>query len=106
MPPIRDRVAAVFKRFRVPLNVQVETGTLGVDQAHGGTRMGVGLCHGFASSEKRQRRISSEDDPRIGEERSLWLVYRHTIMLPPACAAFIKVTQSELIHRKEKPAKH
>ena len=44
--------------------------------------------------------------PEFGEERSLWLVYRHTIMLPPACAAFIKVTQSELIHRKEKPAKH
>ncbi|HXM63833.1 MAG TPA: LysR family transcriptional regulator [Terriglobales bacterium] len=103
---LRERVAAVFKRFCVPLNVQVETGTLESIKNMVARDMGVGIVPRMSIKREEARgELVAKTIAEFGEERSLWLVYRRTTTLAPACQAFIKVIQSELTHRTQGPDK-
>ena len=103
---LRKRVAAVFNRFRVPLNVQVETGTLESIKNMVARGMGVGIVPRMCIKREEARgELVAKTIAEFGEERSLWLVCRRTTALAPACQAFIKVIQSELTRRRQGPDK-
>jgi len=103
---LRERVAAVFKRFRVPLNVQVETGTLESIKNMAAQDMGVGIVSRISIKQEEARgELVVKTIAEFGEERSLWLVYRRTTPLAPASQAFIKVIHSELTRRTPGPDK-
>jgi DNA-binding transcriptional LysR family regulator len=103
---LRERVAAVFKRFRVPLNVQVETGTLESIKNMVARDMGVGIVPRMCIKREEARgELVAKTIAEFGEERSLWLVCRRTAALAPACQAFTKVIQSELTRRTKGPDK-
>jgi LysR family transcriptional regulator, low CO2-responsive transcriptional regulator len=103
---LRERVAAVFKRFHVPLNVQVETGTLESIKNMVARDMGVGIVPRMCIKREEARgELVAKTIAEFGEERSLWLVRRRTTALAPACQAFIKVIQSELTRRTQGPDK-
>ncbi len=102
---LRERVVAAFKRFRVPLNVHVETGTLESIKNMAARDMGVGIVPQISMEREGARgELVAKTIAEFGEERSLWLVCRHAT-LSPACQAFIKVIQSELTRRRHGPDK-
>jgi DNA-binding transcriptional LysR family regulator len=99
---LRKRVAAVFRRFRVQLNVQVETGTLESIKNMVARDMGVGIVPRMCIQREEERgELVVKTIAEFGEARSLWLVCRRTTPLAPACQAFIKVIQSELARRTQ-----
>jgi len=103
---LRERVVAGFKRFRVALNVQVETGTLESIKNMAAQDMGVGIVPQICIKQEEARgELVAKTIAEFGEERSLWLVCRHSTTLAPACRAFIKVIQSELARRTQGPDK-
>ena len=103
---LRARVAAVFKRFHVPINVQVETDTLESIKNMVARDMGLGIVPRMCIKREEARgELVAKAIVEFGEERSLWLFCRRTAALAPACQAFIKAIQSELSRRPEEPDK-
>ena len=103
---LRERVVEVFKRFRVALNVQVETGTLVSIKNMVARDMGVGIVPRMCiKGEEARGELVVKTIAEFGEERSLWVVCRRSTALAPACQAFIKVIQSELAGRTQGPDK-
>jgi DNA-binding transcriptional LysR family regulator len=93
---LRERVAATFQRFRTPLNVQVETGTLESIKKMAARDMGVGIVPRMCvQEEEASGDLTVKLVEEFREERMLWMVCRRST-LSPACHAFIKVTKSEL----------
>jgi len=94
---LRERVTETFQRFRVPLNVQVETGTLESIKRMAARDMGVGIVPRMCvQPEETNIDLAAKTIDEFREERMLWMVCRRTAMLPPACRAFMKVTKSEV----------
>jgi len=103
---LRERVVEIFKRFRVPLNVQVETGTLESIKNMAAQDMGMGIVPLLCIKQEEARgELVTKTIAELGEERSLWLVCRHSTTLAPACRAFIKIIQSEVARRTRGPDK-
>ena len=95
---LRERVTETFQRFRVPLNVQVETGTLESIKRMAARDMGVGIVPRMCvQPEETNIDLAAKTIEEFREERMLWMVCRRTAMLSPACRAFMKVTKSEVI---------
>jgi DNA-binding transcriptional LysR family regulator len=93
---LRERVAATFRRFRIPLNVQVETGTLESIKKMAARDMGVGIVPRMCvQQEKMGGELLVKVVEEFREERMLWMVCRRGVP-SPACRAFIKVTKSAL----------
>jgi len=94
---LRERVVRTFRRCHVPLNVQVETGTLESIKKMAAGEMGVGIVPRMCVREEEARgELIIKTIEEFREERSLWVVCRDTPALPPACQAFLKVIKSEL----------
>jgi DNA-binding transcriptional LysR family regulator len=93
---LRERVAATFRRFRIPLNVQVETGTLESIKKMAARDMGVGIVPRMCvQQEEMGGELLVKVVEEFREERMLWMVCRRGVP-SPACRAFIKVTKSAL----------
>jgi DNA-binding transcriptional LysR family regulator len=93
---LRERVATTFRRFRVPLNVQVETGTLESIKKMAARDMGVGIVPRMCvQQEEVEGNLRVKIVEEFREERMLWMVCRRGVP-SPACRAFIKVTKAEL----------
>jgi DNA-binding transcriptional LysR family regulator len=93
---LRERVAATFRRFHTPLNVQVETGTLESIKKMAARDMGVGIVPRMCvQGEEASGDLMVKTVEGFREERMLWMVCRRAA-LSPACRAFMKVTKSEL----------
>jgi DNA-binding transcriptional LysR family regulator len=93
---LRERVAATFRRFRIPLNVQVETGTLESIKKMAARDMGVGIVPRMCvQQEEVGGDLLVKMVEEFREERMLWMVCRRGVP-SPACRAFIKVTKSAL----------
>jgi LysR family transcriptional regulator, low CO2-responsive transcriptional regulator len=94
---LRERVAETFQRFRVPLNVQVETGTLESIKRMAMRDMGVGIVPRMCVQEEETNgELVARTIEEFREERMLWMVCRRSPTLSPACRAFMKVTKSEV----------
>jgi DNA-binding transcriptional LysR family regulator len=101
---LRERVVEVFKRFRVALNVQVETETLESVKNMAVQGMGVGIVPQICIKQEEARGdLVAKTIAEFGVERSLWLVCRHSSTLAPASRAFVKVIQSEFARRTQIP---
>jgi DNA-binding transcriptional LysR family regulator len=97
---LREQVVTAFKRFRTPLNVQVETGTLESIKNMAARGMGVGIVPRICMKQEEGRgELAAKEIAELGEERSLWLVCRHSTMLSPAYQAFIRVIRSDVTRR-------
>jgi DNA-binding transcriptional LysR family regulator len=93
---LRERVAATFRRFRIPLNVQVETGTLESIKKMAARDMGAGIVPRMCvQQEEMGGELLVKVVEEFREERMLWMVCRRGVP-SPACRAFIKVTKSAL----------
>ncbi len=93
---LRERIAQAFTRLQVPLNVQVETETLESIKNMSAAGMGVGIVPSMCMKYKGSRDdLAMKAIEEFREERSVWLVVRHT-SATPACQAFIKTIKSEL----------
>jgi DNA-binding transcriptional LysR family regulator len=92
---LRERVAATFRRFHIPLNVQVETGTLESIKKMAARDMGVGIVPRMCVQEAGDDLVVKTIE-EFREERMLWMVCRRTAALSPACRAFMKVTKFEV----------
>lgn len=93
---LRERVAATFRRFRIPLNVQVETGTLESIKKMAARDMGVGIVPRMCvQQDEMGGELLVKVVEEFRDERMLWMVCRRGVP-SPACRAFIKVTKSAL----------
>jgi DNA-binding transcriptional LysR family regulator len=93
---LRERVALTFQRSRIPLNVQVETGTLESIKKMAAREMGVGIVPRMCVQEEEAKGdLVVKTVEEFREERMLWMVCRRS-PLSPACRAFMKITKSEL----------
>jgi len=94
---LRERVAETFQRFRVPLDVQVETGTLESIKRMASRDMGVGIVPRMCVQvEETNGGLLAKTIEEFREERMLWMVCPRIIALSPACRAFMKITKAEL----------
>lgn len=92
---LRDRVVRTFRRCHVPLNVQVETGTLESIKKMATSDMGLGIVPRMCvKEEEKSGELVVKNIEEFREERSLWIVCRDTA-LSPASEAFLKVIKSE-----------
>jgi DNA-binding transcriptional LysR family regulator len=92
---LRERVAATFQRFRTPLNVQVETGTLESIKKMAARNMGIGIVPRMCvQGEEASGDLVVKTIEEFREERMLWMVCRRTT-LSPACHAFMKIIKAE-----------
>jgi DNA-binding transcriptional LysR family regulator len=93
---LRERVAKTFQRFRVPMNVQVETATLESIKRMAAEDIGVGIVPRMCVEEEATNgQLVARTIDEFCEERMLWMVCRRTTTLSPPCRAFMKVTKSE-----------
>jgi DNA-binding transcriptional LysR family regulator len=94
---LRERVDESFQRFRVPLNVQVETGTLESVKRMAAREMGVGIVPRLCvQAETANGDLVARVIEEFREERMLWMVSLRNAVLSPACRAFMKVAKSEI----------
>ena len=94
---LRERVVRTFHRFQVPLNVQVETGTVESVKKMVAEGMGIGIVPRMCvQEEERNCKLVVKQIEEFEEQRGLWMVCRDTRALPPTCLAFMKVAKSEL----------
>jgi len=94
---LRERVVRTFQRFEVPLNVQVETGTLESVKRMAAEDMGVGIVPRMCvREEEKSGALVVKAMEEFEEQRGLWVICRDTSALPPACQAFLKVIKSEV----------
>lgn len=93
---LREKITQAFKRLHVPLNVQVETETLESIKNMAAAGMGVGIVPSICMKYRGSRDdLAMKTIEEFRDERSVWLVVRHT-SATPACQAFIKTIKSEL----------
>jgi DNA-binding transcriptional LysR family regulator len=95
---LRNRVAEVFRRARVPLNVRIETETLESIKQMATQSMGIGIVPSMSvKKEKARGELIVKMIAEFKEERTLWLVYRSQIPEPsPVCQAFMKLIKAQL----------
>jgi DNA-binding transcriptional LysR family regulator len=94
---LRARVEDTFQRFRVPIHVQVETGTLESIKRMAARDMGVGIVPRMCVQEEETKgELVAKTIEEFREERMLWMVCRRTPTISPACRAFMKITKSEV----------
>jgi len=100
---LRERVDRTFQRFRVPMNIEVETGTLESIKSMAARELGIGIVPRLCVQEKETgAALLVRTVEEFCDERMLWIVCRRTRALSPACRAFIKVTKAEF----NAPLKH
>ena len=93
---LRQRVTETFQRFHIPLNVQVETGTLESIKKMASRNMGVGIVPRICMREADDNgELVARVIEEFREERMLWIVCRRGGSISPSCRAFIRVTKSE-----------
>ena len=93
---LRERVAETFQRYHLPLNVQVETGTLESIKKMALRDMGVGIVPRMCVQEEAASGdLVVKTVQEFRQERMLWMVCRRTV-LSPACRALMKVIRSEM----------
>jgi DNA-binding transcriptional LysR family regulator len=94
---LRERISQVFKRFRVVMNVQVETETLESIKNISAAGSGVGIVPSLAMKAKGARGdLVVKVVEEFHQERSLWLVSRPNSDITPACQAFMKIIKHYL----------
>jgi len=93
---LRERVVKTFRSCHVPLNVQVETGTLESIKKMAATDMGLGIVPRMCvKEEEKSGELVVKNIEEFREERSLWVVCRAVAALSPTCEAFLKVIKAE-----------
>ena len=102
---LRERVVETFRRARVPLNVRVETETLGSIKQMAAQNMGIGIVPGLCvKNEKTRGELVAKTIEGFREERTLWLVFgRQNFEPSPVCQTFMKLIKSELRRDLLKP---
>lgn len=94
---LRERVVRAFRRNRVPLNVQVETGTLESIKRMAAGEHGVGIVPQMCVGEPESRgELKVRAIEGLRDARSLWVVCRQSHPLAPTCQAFLKIVKDEL----------
>ncbi|HEX4158608.1 MAG TPA: LysR family transcriptional regulator [Rhizomicrobium sp.] len=91
---LRERVAGIFRRANVPLNLSVETGTLESIKRLVAQNMGIGIVPLLCVRNDEAGKLVVKTIEQFPEDRSLWIVYPPTPS--PACEAFIALTKSHM----------
>lgn len=95
---LRDRVVETFRRFAIPLNLHIETGTLDSIKRMAAQNMGIGIVPSLCVTGEESKNLVMKTIAEFPEDRSLWIVQ------PPspsaACQAFISLLRSELQERE------
>lgn len=91
---LRERVAGIFRRANVPLNLSVETGTLESIKRLVAQNMGIGIVPLLCVRNEEAGKLVVKTIEQFPEDRSLWIVYPPAPS--PACQAFVALIKSEM----------
>lgn len=94
---LRERVSETFGRFGIPLNLQVETGSLASIKRIVEQNMGIGIVPLLCVSDDDLTNLVVKTIEEFPEDRSLWIV--HPLNPSTACQAFIALLKSETVSR-------
>lgn len=94
MSELRERVVETFRRFAIPLNLHVETGTLDSIKRMVAQNMGIGIVPSLCVAPEESRNVIVKAIEEFPADRSLWIV--HPPQPSAVCQAFITLLQAEL----------
>lgn len=95
---LRERVVETFRRFGIPLNLHVETGTLDSVKRMVAQNMGIGIVPSLCVMKEESGNLIVKTIKEFPEDRYLWIVHALSPSLP--CKAFITLLKSELAAAK------
>jgi LysR family cyn operon transcriptional activator len=91
---LRERVVETFRRFAIPLNLHVETGTLDSIKRMVAQNMGIGIVPSLCVAQEESKNVVVKAIEEFPEDRSLWIV--HPPQPSAVCQAFITLLQARL----------
>jgi len=91
---LRERVVETFRRFRIQLNLHVETGTLDSIKRLVAQNMGIGIVPSLCITREDSRNLIVKTIEEFPEDRYLWIVHPPVPSAP--CQTFITLLKSEL----------
>ena len=94
MSELRERVVETFRRYAIPLNLHVETGTLDSIKRMVAQNMGIGIVPSLCVTPEESRNVIVKAIEEFPADRSLWIV--HPPQPSAVCQAFITLLQAEL----------
>jgi DNA-binding transcriptional LysR family regulator len=95
---LRERVVETFRRFGIPLNLHVETGTLDSIKRMVAQNMGIGIVPSLCVTKEEEKDLIVKTIKEFPEDRSLWIV--HPLFPSAPCQAFVALLKSELAAAK------
>lgn len=89
---LRERVVETFRRFDVPLNLHVETGTLDSIKRMVAQNIGIGIVPSLCVMKEDSTNLIAKTIKEFPEDRCLWIV--HALHPSAPCQAFVALLKS------------